>query len=72
MKKRGQAALEFLSTYGFAFLMILVAIGGLNGLGILDTDRLIPDSCQLASPFTCEGTRYILAEDGLAYILITY
>jgi thiosulfate reductase cytochrome b subunit len=29
VKKRGQASLDFLSTYGWAFLVILVVISGL-------------------------------------------
>lgn len=41
MNKKGQAALEFLTTYGWAFLVILVMIGGLSYFGVLDVNTLI-------------------------------
>ncbi len=40
--KKGQAALEFLSTYGFAFLIILVMIGALAYFGVLNPTNLLP------------------------------
>lgn len=52
-QKRGQAALEFLSTYGFAFLIILVMIGALAYFGVLDPQRFLPDRCQFGSEFGC-------------------
>lgn len=51
--KRAQAALEFLSTYGFAFLIILVMVGALTYFGVLRPDRLIPDRCQFPAGLNC-------------------
>ena len=51
--RRGQAALEFLTTYGWAFLVILVMIGGLSYFGVLDISRFIPDSCKLDGNIEC-------------------
>ena len=42
---KGQAALEFLTTYGWAFLVILVMIGALSYFGVLDPSRFLPDKC---------------------------
>ncbi|MFH1174243.1 MAG: hypothetical protein V1725_03865 [archaeon] len=49
MRKRGgmkaQAALEFLTTYGWAFLVVLVMIGALAYFGVLNPSGLLPDKC---------------------------
>jgi len=45
---KGQAALEFLTTYGWAFLVILVMIGGLSYFGVFDFKSKMPDSCTFS------------------------
>ncbi|MCF7871767.1 hypothetical protein K9L97_01925 [Candidatus Woesearchaeota archaeon] len=54
--KRGQAALEFLTTYGWAFMVILVMIGALAYFGVLNPQNLIPDQCAITSGFSCRDT----------------
>lgn len=55
MFSRGQAAMEFLITYGWVFLVILVAIGGFAYFGVVSPDNMMPvvnstlDSCAIAS-----------------------
>lgn len=56
-RRRGQAALEFLSTYGFAFLLILVMIGALSYFGVLNPKGLIPDRCITQAEFSCFDDR---------------
>lgn len=51
--KKGQAALEFLSTYGFAFLIILVMIGALSYFGVLSPNKLIPQRCSFPADVNC-------------------
>ena len=52
--KKSQAALEFLTTYGWAFLVILIAIGALSYFGIFDIkDIITPSKCTLAPGLTC-------------------
>lgn len=53
-KKRGQAALEFLTTYGWAFMVILVMIGALAYFGILSPDRFLPQRCNVGPEFSCD------------------
>lgn len=54
MKNRyGQAALEFLTTYGWAFLVILVMIGGLSYFGVLDVSQFVPETCKLDGKIEC-------------------
>jgi hypothetical protein len=51
--RTGQAALEFLTTYGWAFLVILVMIGALAGFGILTPSNFLPNRCNFASELPC-------------------
>ena len=56
MKKetKAQAALEFLTTYGWAFLVILVMISALAYFGILKPSRLLPDRCNFGTELECQ------------------
>ena len=53
MRKRAQAALEFLITYGWAFLVILVMISALAYFGVLRPSKLLPDRCNFGSEIGC-------------------
>lgn len=52
-KKQGQAALEFLTTYGWAFLVILIMIGSLAYFGILNPTKILPNRCNFGPEFEC-------------------
>ncbi len=54
MKRKGQAALEFLTTYGWAFLVILIMIGALAYFGVLNPKKFVPDTCTFGSMFVCD------------------
>lgn len=41
--KRGQAALEFLTTYAWAFLVFLIMVMALAYFGVLDPKKLVPE-----------------------------
>ena len=51
--KRGQAAFEFLMTYGWALLVTLVAIGALAFFGVLNPGQFLPNQCALFVGLTC-------------------
>jgi len=51
--KKGQAAMEFLMTYGWAILVVLAAIGALAYFGILSPDRFLPSKCVITGGFSC-------------------
>ena len=53
MEKRGQAAMEFLMTYGWAILVVLIAIGALAYFGVLNPSRFLPSSCTLIPGLDC-------------------
>ncbi len=54
MTKKGQAAMEFLMTYGWAILVVLVAIGALAYFGVLNPSRFLPSSCTIAPGISCD------------------
>lgn len=53
MNRKSQAALEFIMTYGWAILVVLVAIGALAYFGVLNPDRFLPSKCTLQSGIAC-------------------
>ena len=53
MYKKAQAAMEFLMTYGWAILVVLVAIGALAYFGVLNPSRFLPNSCTLTPGLSC-------------------
>ncbi|MBI4448041.1 hypothetical protein HY643_03605 [Candidatus Woesearchaeota archaeon] len=53
MRKKGQAAMEFLMTYGWAILVVLIAIGALAYFGVLSPERFLPSSCTLVPGLGC-------------------
>lgn len=48
--KRGQAAMEFLMTYGWAILVVLAAVGALAYFGVLSPDTLLPERTTFQAP----------------------
>jgi len=53
MTKKAQAALEFLTTYAWAFLVILIMIGALGYFGILQPSKILPDRCTFGTEINC-------------------
>jgi len=53
MKKKAQAAMEFLMTYGWAILVVLVVIGALAYFGVLNPQNLLPEKCTLPMGLYC-------------------
>ena len=53
INKKGQAALEFLMTYGWAILVVLVAVGALAYFGVLSPDKFLPAKCTMPAGLAC-------------------
>jgi hypothetical protein len=75
--RKGQAALEFMMTYGWAILVVLAAIGALSYFGILDPSKFTPDTCLASSGFACPGKPIVTSENltfsivnGLGYNIV--
>jgi len=54
---RGQAALEYLITYGWGFLVILVMLGALAYFGYLTPSRYVPARCSFGMQLECVDYR---------------
>jgi hypothetical protein len=67
--RKGQAALEFLTTYGWAFLIILVMIGAIAYFGILNPSKFLPDRCQSSPEFNCKDYRIDATAQTIQYQL---
>ena len=50
---KSQAALEFIMTYGWAILVVLVAIAALAYFGVLNPDKFLPRKCLLQAGIAC-------------------
>ena len=51
--RKAQAAMEFLMTYGWALLVVLIVIGVLMYSGFVDTSNLLPEKCTLSISVKC-------------------
>lgn len=68
MLKKAQAAMEFLVTYGWAFVVVLVMVGALSYFGVLDPSSMTQDRANLgASGIFVEDM--IVQSDGVTLML---
>ena len=51
--KKSQAAMEFLMTYGWAILVVIVVIGAISYYGIFNPSNFIKSSCTLPLNLKC-------------------
>ncbi|MEM0231380.1 MAG: hypothetical protein QXW00_01760 [Candidatus Woesearchaeota archaeon] len=66
--RKGQAAMEFLMTYGWAILVVLVAIAALAYFGVLSPGRFLPRTCTIGQGVSCEDFK--ITADGNATVII--
>jgi hypothetical protein len=52
--RRGQIALEYLITYGWGFLLIIVTLGMLSYAGMLSPSNFLPPRCDFGVQLACE------------------
>jgi len=50
---KGQAAMEFLMTYGWAILVVLAAIAALAYFGVLSPEKFLPEKCIIEPGLAC-------------------
>ena len=56
--KKSQAAMEFMMTYGWAFLAILVVISTLAYFGVLNPDAFMIKRCIMPPEITCRDFEF--------------
>ena len=67
--KKAQAAMEFIMTYGWAILVVLMAIGALAYFGVLSPARFLPETCTFPAGTDCVDKATIISgADGTNYI----
>jgi len=60
--KKGQAAMEFLMTYGWAILVVIAAIAALAYFGVLDPAKLLPERCSFPAGMDCFDKASVVGE----------
>ncbi len=60
MHNKAQAALEFLTTYAWAFLVIIIMIGALAYFGVLSPSKLLPDRCNFGPEAGCNKNTMVV------------
>lgn len=51
--KKGQQALEYIVTYGWAFVVVLITIGAFAYFGIFNPQKYLPDQCVFGEQLAC-------------------
>lgn len=52
--KRGQASFEFLSTYMWVLVVVLVSTGAMAYFNVFDLQRYLPTECEFGQNIVCE------------------
>ncbi len=70
MARKAQAAMEFLMTYGWAILVVLVVLGALTYFGVLNPQTFMPSRCETGETWLkCKD--YKLDSSGVGQVIIT-
>ncbi len=56
---KSQAALEFLTTYAWAFLGIMTTLGALYYFGVFDFSKYLPQECIFPQQFECVAFSFV-------------
>ena len=71
MTRRGQAAMEFLMTYGWAILVVLASVGALAYFGVLTPDTLLPERTVFSAPIQNNANAVANHEEGHVEVSFT-
>ena len=72
---KGQSALEFLMTYGWAFLAMLLVVGVLVSSGFLNPENFIPEKCRFGQEAICPKGKFLIqtdADETIKFALINH
>lgn len=56
---KSQAALEFLTTYAWAFIGIIIALGALYYFGVFDFSKFLKQECIFPQQFECVAFSFV-------------
>ncbi len=63
--KRGQSAMEFLMTYGWAILIVIIVLSSLYFLGVFSPKT--PNNCNIQAPFVCSDFKAL--DNGVVFVI---
>ena len=66
--ERAQSALEYLTTYGWAILVLAIVLAGLYALGLFSPSSFTHSTCTLEADFSCLSTA--LSSNGVLFVNI--
>ncbi len=69
MRRKAQAAMEFLATYGWMVFMVLIAGGAMAAWGVYNTDDLVQGQCDMGYDFSCD--KHVLESSGIVRVQLT-
>jgi hypothetical protein len=67
MSRRGQAAMEFLMTYGWALLVVLIVISALAYFGVLSPGNLVSERCSFEIGIGCKD--FAVGSNGVSVVV---
>ena len=67
---RGQAALEYMVTYGWVFMVVMVTLGALSFFGVITPSKWLPDKCDFGQQLVCADYELSSAGNGMARIQV--
>ncbi len=65
--RKSQAAIEFLTTYGWAIMVVILSISVLTYYGLLDINRYTSDYCTITPQLVCKD--YSISSNSLSLLL---
>lgn len=69
MMRKGQAAMEFLMTYGWAILAAVIVIGVLAYFGVFSPATYVPTTCVLSAPLGCDKNQVSASTTGVSLVM---
>jgi len=67
---KGQFSLEFLTTYGWAFIVVLIAAGALAYYGVFSPGQYIPDSCDITPELVCVDYAILSSDNSVNFHIL--
>jgi hypothetical protein len=68
--RKGQAAMEFLMTYGWAILAAVIVIGVLAYFGVFSPSTYVQNQCTLSAPMGCNKGAVSATTSGVTFELV--
>ena len=63
-RKRGQVILEYLLTYGWGILVVIIGMAVLTYFGFLSPSNLLPNSCEFGAQLVCQEYKVVKTPSG--------